>query len=274
MAKNQTKTASKKSETKTESKASEVKPQVEKAAKKSAAAAPVKEETKIEPKPQVERKARSTSQAVVIAMLATFLFCLITVLIILFCTGIIKFSSGEQNNNNETSVDEKNGDDQKDNGDDGKDSSPQPETDGGGVKDNPYPEPTAKNGKKVEVGDLEFYLPYKFKAGGKNKDGAYTYNLEDDDGWAQVLVYAEKSSLTPTKYLQKISSYLEVTDSNYKMNGTSWVQAENAVALAYATKLDGKIYAVYYSVKLDSTATSEAMQMIPKTLYMKKIEQD
>jgi hypothetical protein len=49
---------------------------------------------------------------------------------------------------------------------------------------------------------------------------------------------------------------------------------ENANALAYATKLDGKIYAIYYSVKLDSDATGEAMQMIPKTLYMKKVERE
>ena len=55
------------------------------------------------------------------------------------------------------------------------------------------------------------------------------------------------------------------------MNGTTWVQGENATSLAYATELDGTVYAVYYAVKLDSNSTAEAMSMIPKTLYMSKI---
>ena len=58
---------------------------------------------------------------------------------------------------------------------------------------------------------------------------------------------------------------------NYPMNGTTWVQAENGTSLAYATRLEDKIYAVYYVVKLDSDDTAEAMQMIPKTLYMARI---
>ena len=69
----------------------------------------------------------------------------------------------------------------------------------------------------------------------------------------------------------KISPYLEITDKSYVMNGTNWVVGENGNSLAYATELDGIIYAVYYNVKLDSDDTAEAMQMIPKTLYMKKI---
>ena len=117
-------------------------------------------------------------------------------------------------------------------------------------------------------------MPSGFKAGGKNSDGAYTYNLTDDDGWAQVVVYAEKSSLSPEKYLLAKSPYLDITDDDYDMNGTEWVQGESGSMLAYATELDGKNYAIIYTVKLDSNATSEAMSMIPKTLYMKKIYKD
>lgn len=203
---------------------------------------------------------KSNTQTIVITVLATVLACFIIVLAVLLCTGVIKFSSNGNEGNQPVAT--KPDDDKK---------IPTDVDDDDTIIDNPYPKVTVK-GNLVEVDDLEFYLPYAFKAGGKNKDGAYAYNLENDDGWAQVLVYAEKSSLSPTRFLNKISSYLDITDEDYEINGTEWVQAENASILAYATKLDGKIYAVYYAVKLDSDTTSEAMQMIPKTLYMKKIE--
>ena len=88
------------------------------------------------------------------------------------------------------------------------------------------------------------------------------------------MVCAEKTNLSPEKYLAKIAPYLEINDEDYDFNGTDWTVGENANSLAYATKIDGKVYAIYYNVKLDSNATSEAMQMIPKTLYMSKIYAD
>lgn len=210
------------------------------------------------------RKTGSSTQSVVIAVLATALGCFVLVFAILALTGVIKFGgdSTPAGGNSTTTTDTTGG------------------TSGGGsgssdsgekIIQNPNPKVSVHDATHVEVGDLEFYLPDDFEAGGKNADGAYTYNLVDDDGWAQVLVFVEKTNLSPEKYLGKISSYLDITDDDYQMNGTSWVQGENASALAYATELDGTVYAVYYSVKLDSDDTAEAMSMIPKTLYMNKV---
>ena len=223
--------------------------------------APAKVETKPEVKP-AEASSKGSGQAVAIAILATALVFILLTFTVLLATGVIKF--GSNNAPVAENVD--------DNGD--SDGSTIKSDDGaksGDIIDNPHKQIREQDATLAHVGDLEFYLPEEFEAGGKNKDGAYTYNLTDDDGWAQVLVYAEDTSLSPSAYLNKISSNLDITDRNYKMNGTSWVQAENANALAYATKLGDKVYAVYYAVKLDSDATSRAMQMIPKTLYMKKI---
>ena len=69
---------------------------------------------------------------------------------------------------------------------------------------------------------------------------------------------------------QQVQPVQQPTQTN---NGLIWVQGETGNILAYATKLDGKVYAVIYTVKLDSDTTSEAMSMIPKTLYMKRIYQ-
>ena len=218
-------------------------------------------ETKTQKHGDTKNTPNKNTQTIAIAVLATALACCIITFAILLCTGVIKFDNGTKDRDETTTakLDGKKHGHSRNEDDD--------------LIDNPNPRVTAK-GNLVEVDDLEFYLPSAFKEGGKNKDGAYTFNLENDDGWAQVLVYAERSSLSPEKFLNKISSYLDITDDDYEMNGTEWVQAENASALAYATKLDGKIYAVYYSVKLDSDTTGEAMQMIPKTLYMKKIERE
>ena len=205
----------------------------------------------------------SNNQSIIIAVLATVLVCFILVFGILLATGVIRFSGDNDTpDKNGTNLpgDDRGSGDKRTSG-----------TDTRKLIDNPNKRVTVKDSTLVSVKDLEFYLPDDFQAGGKNDNGAYTYNLVDDDGWAQVLVYAEKSSLTPEKYLMKISPYLDITDTNYRMNGTTWVVGENANALAYATELDGMIYAVYYNVKLDSEETGEAMQMIPKTLYMKKI---
>ncbi|MBR3248453.1 hypothetical protein IKF89_00245 [Candidatus Saccharibacteria bacterium] len=219
-----------------------------------------KKATPKETEPSKDNKA--STQSIVIAVLATVLVCLVLVFGVLLASGVIKFgNSGDTpgSGTEPTKVDNLNG---------GKTGGT---TTGSKIINNPNQRVTVKDSTLASVKDLEFYLPDDFKAGDKNNDGAYTYNLVDDDGWAQVLVYAEKSNLTPEKYLMKITPYLDITDTNYVMNGTHWVVGENANALAYATELDGMIYAVYYSVKLDSDDTSEAMQMIPKTLYMKKI---
>ena len=199
----------------------------------------------------------ASTQSIVIAVLVTVIVCGIIVFGVLLATGVIKFGDSGKGAPENTPAG------QVTPGTDNKTSKVVPNSIQRVAMNDDY--------TLASVGDLEFYLPDDFKAGGKNDDGAYTYNLVDDDGWAQVLVYAEKSNLTPEKYLMKISPYLDITDQNYVMNGTTWVVGENANSLAYATELDGKIYAVYYSVKLDSDETAEAMQTIPKTLYMKKV---
>ena len=238
-------------------------------------------EIKVEKAPEakkVEPAKKINGQAIAIAVLATMLGCIIVVFVALFATGVITFDSNAQNNDtiSADNTDQKDEQPDEDEDDDKKGGYYHGGTESGKTSENSiinnYYKQVKEDGTLAKVGDLEFYLPKQFKAGGKNKDGAFTYNLTNDDGWAQVLVYAERSSLTPAKFLSnRVSAYLDITDSAYKMNGTTWVQAENAYALAYATKLDGKVYAVYYSVKLDSDATSKAMQMIPKTLYMKRI---
>lgn len=224
---------------------------------------PVKVETKTS-----ETKSKGSGQTIAIIILAGVLVFTAIVFTVLFATGVIKVNNGdgpvaEEIDDDDDSDDNNRGSYRRKHNDD--------DTEKGDIIDNPNTQVKEDNATLVRVGELEFYLPRQFEYGGKNKDGATTYNLEDDDGWASVSVYSERSSLSPAAYLNKISSYLEVTDNDYQMNGTTWVQAETASTLAYATKLDGKVYAVYYAVKLDSDATAKAMQMIPKTLYMKKI---
>ncbi len=141
--------------------------------------------------------------------------------------------------------------------------------------DNPNPRVSVK-GKLVEINDLEFYLPYKFKEGnaaGGESESTHVYNLENDSGWATVTVYVEKTNKNPGEYLLSKSRFLELNNSEYYINGQSWVEAENGSSLAYATRHGDYVYAIIYTVKLDSETTSEAMSMIPKTLYFKKIYQ-
>lgn len=206
--------------------------------------------------------ANSNGKTIAIAILATILGCFVLMFVVLALTGVIKFGGTNSNTENTKVTTENGGGDTTGNG----------TTSTNGLIENPNKR-VAVNGNLVEIDDLEFYLPKNFKAGDKTSDGAYTYNLVDDDGWAQVLVYAENSSLTSSKFLLEKSPYLDITDTDYEMNGTSWVQGETGSILAYATELDGKNYAVIYTVKLDSNTTSEAMSMIPKTLYMKRIHQ-
>ena len=213
-------------------------------------------------KTQAKKTKTNSTQAIVIAVLTTVIVCVVIVFAVLMAMGVIKFGGGDSGSG-ATSV-ENEGTGSSNSGNSTGDS-------GRKLVENTYPFVAVDDSIAAIVGDLAFYLPDEFDAGGKNADGAFTYNLTDDDGWAQVLVYAEKSDLTPQEFLLKIGPTLDITDMNYAMNGTGWVQGENANSLAYATRLEDKIYAVYYSVKLDSDATAEAMQMIPKTLYMGRI---
>ncbi len=225
-----------------------------------------KEAVKVESHDVKNSSNGDTGKTVTIAVLATALCCFVITFVVLVATGVIRFGGAESGAPG-TIVD----------GGDvtpgGKTEKPQTSTSDDEIITNPN-QRVKVNGVLAEVGDLEFYLPDEFEAGGKNQDGAYTFNLTDDDGWAQVVVYAEDTSLSPESYLLKKSPYLDITDDDYEMNGTEWVQGENGSMLAYATELDGKVYAVIYSVKLDSDTTSEAMSMIPKTLYMKRVYND
>ena len=230
-------------------------------------------EVPVEAKPRENgiAKGGDTGKTVAIAVLATALCCFVITFAVLAATGVIRFG-GAESGPSVAGGSSAAGGGSTASGSGGAET-PQITPSDDEIIDNPNPR-VKVNGVLAEVEDLEFYLPYEFEAGGKNTDGAYTFNLTDDDGWAQVVVYAEDTSLPPSSYLLKKSPYLEITDDDYEMNGTDWVQAENATMLAYATELDGKVYAVIYSVKLDSDATSEAMSMIPKTLYMKRVYND
>ena len=273
------KEASKKAPAKAEAK-TEVKPEVK---------AEVKPEVTTETKPEAKEaeapKAESSKgngQTIAIVILSAVLLFAVLVFTVLSITGVIKFGGGDNAPVAEKSdtKDEKD-DDDDDHKYDGRDSDDEPIDDDvdyspqkGDIISNPNKQVKENNATLVHVGELEIYLPRQFKYGGKNKDGALTYNLEDDDGWASVSVYSENTSLSPARYIKNISSYLEVTDTNYRVSGTSWVKAETASTVAYATKLKNKVYAVYYAIKLDSDATDKATSMIPKTLYMKEVIKD
>ena len=207
------------------------------------------------------------TQSVVIAVLATVIVCAVIVFVVLIATGVIKFGGGNSGSGTMSGGSSTGSDSGGSSGSGGSAG----ESGGRKLVENTYPLARVNDATAAIVGELTFYLPDDFDAGGKNNDGAFTYNLNDDDGWAQVLVYAEESDLSPQDFLLKIGPTLEITDMNYPLNGTTWVQAENGTSLAYATRLEDKIYAVYYVVKLDSDDTAEAMQMIPKTLYMARI---
>lgn len=213
-------------------------------------------------------KPKSQNQSIIIAVLITVV-ALMGIFIILILTGVIKLGA--------TTPDFKDTPGQFGGFDGGNpgDMGPGQNTgsDSTGLIDNPNPR-VKVNGKLFQVGNLEFYLPSKFEAASNNgKNGVYAFNLINDDGWATVTVYIEKTSQKPIDYLLSKSSTLEETDSDYEINGTSWVQAENGSMLAYATTYGDQVYAIVYAVKLDSDATSEAMSMIPKTLYFVKLYQ-
>ena len=136
--------------------------------------------------------------------------------------------------------------------------------------DNPNPRIT-RNAQFFEILNLEFYLPFEFKNVINNKKGIYEIKLQNDEGKAEVVVYVESTNMKVENYLKKRNSDLVITNTDYELNGTTWVEASNASTLAYATNFGSEIYAIFCNVELDSKATAGAMEMIPKTLYMKKL---
>ncbi len=136
--------------------------------------------------------------------------------------------------------------------------------------DNPNPRIT-RNAQFFEILNLEFYLPFEFKNVINNKKGIYEIKLQNDEGKAEVVVYVESTNMKAENYLKKRNSDLVITNTDYELNGTTWVEASNTSTLAYATNFGSEIYAIFCNVELDSKATAGAMEMIPKTLYMKKL---
>ena len=141
----------------------------------------------------------------------------------------------------------------------------------GELIENPNARVTVKGAQLVEVGDLELYLPKDFEASRANGNGKYVYNLSNDDGWADVKIYAEKTTADLLSYMQKKDSLLRITNSAYYMNGTSWAVMESGSSMAYGTRLGDMLYVVILNVKLESDATGDAEQMIPKTIRLKRI---
>lgn len=144
-------------------------------------------------------------------------------------------------------------------------------TDSGELITNPNARVSVKNATLVEVGDFEVYLPKKFVAARGNGNGKWVFNLTNDDGWADVKIYVEKTNVDLLTYMQKKDALLELTDSTYYMNGTSWAEMESGSSIAYGARLGDMIYVVVLNVKLESDATGEAEQMIPKTIRLKRI---
>ena len=144
-------------------------------------------------------------------------------------------------------------------------------TESGELVENPNARVVAKGAQLVEVGDFEFYLPKDFEAARGNGNGRFVYNLMDNDGWADVKVYAEKTTAELMSYMQKKDSLLRLTDATYYMNGTSWVEMQSGSSVAYGTRLGDTVYMVVLNIKLESDATDEASQMIPKTIRLKKV---
>ena len=177
-------------------------------------------------------------------VIVTLLVTLIAGVSVLIGTGVIKLGG-----NNEPEVEE--------------------ETDKELV-DNPFIRVSA-NGNLISIENLEFYLPYSFTKVSSNKSGEHHYVLDEVESQAEVVVYIERSTSDPQKYLKKKDSSLTVTNQSYTVNGFSWLEASSESGLAYVGNFGNEMYAVICKVKMDSSATVEAMKMIPKTLYMKKI---
>ena len=218
-----------------------------------------KETKKVEEPKKVEKEAEkptknSSTQSIVIAVLITLLVCVVLTVGILLLTGVLKFGETggrpTEQNNISSNTEPTN-----------KPSDGRAGTTPGGV--------TCYSDTRAQIYDLEFCLPKNFEEGDRGKDGAWTYNLLNDDGWAEVHAYFMKSSRTPTQFINYLSSNLKVVDQNYTVNGTTWVRAEAGDYMeAFAAQSGDYLYAVFYSIKLDSDTTKEAWKMIPETLVI------
>ena len=136
--------------------------------------------------------------------------------------------------------------------------------------ENPYTR-VKRNAQFFEILNLEFYLPFEFKNVINNKKGIYEIPLHDDTGKGEVVVYVEKTNMKAEDYIKKLDNNLKITNYSHTVSGTSWVQADNATTLALATNFGSEIYAIVFSVEMSSKATESAMEMIPKTVYMKQL---
>ena len=216
----------------------------------------------------------SQKQTVIISVLATVLGCVVIFLVIAFATGMIGFNNNGQANNmagggadgGDTSADGS--------GDHG--SSGGQADNGSQLIDNPNPKVEVKTGNKVSVGNLEFYLPKHFEMGsqaGGGTESETVYNLVNDDGWADVRIYVEKTNKDARDYLLSKNSRFEIDQDAWVINGWSWSTASAAKGgiQAWATNYGDYVYAIILTVKLESDQSNEAAMMIPKTLYFTKI---
>lgn len=198
---------------------------------------------------------KTSAQPIVIAVLSTVLICAILAVVILFATGTIRISGGNSTGNSATTDAGSTGGNAPKN-EQKNDTTPAGTTVGG---------VTCYDDTRVQVGNLEFCLPDDFKYGATS-GGVYSYNLVDDDGWAEVKVYAEKTSQTPTQFITNLSSNLKVTNQNYTLNGATWVRAEAGdYMLALSTRKGELVYTIFFTVKLDSDDTREAWNKILTT---------
>lgn len=214
----------------------------------------------------------SQKQIVIISVLATVLGCVVIFLIIAFAMGMIKFNSNDgQAGGDATSGIVAGGGSGANGGSNGGSVD-----NGGQLIDNPNPKVEVKTGNKVSVGNLEFYLPKHFKKGSEAGGGSeleVVYNLVDDDGWADVRIYVEKTGKDARDYLLSKNSRLTIEQDAWVINDWSWstaYAAEGAIQ-AWATNYGDYVYAIILTVKLDSDQSNEAVMMIPKTLYFTKI---
>ncbi len=228
--------------------------------------------SKSENKKSTKGEGASQKQIIIISVLASVLSCVVLFLIIAFATGMIKFGGAEQDNiaggatGGVTS-----------NAAGGSTGGAGTTTDGGaGMMDNPNPK-VKVNGNLVSVENLEFYLPKHFEKGseaGGGSESETVYNLVNDDGWADVKIYVEKTEKDARDYLLSKNSNLTIEQDAWVVNGWSWstAYAAKGAIQAWATNYgEDYVYAIILTVKLDSDESNEAAMMIPKTLYFTKI---
>ena len=214
--------------------------------------------------------AKNQTQSIVIAVLATAIVFILIIFGVLLATGVIKFGNDMATDpNHAISNTEPTDNNSYNTGNSGKSSTSSKSPSSAGTTENGA---ECYNGTRVQVERLEACLPRNFTEGNRANDGAYTYNLTNDDGWAEVHAYFLKTSRTPTQFINYLSSNLKVTNQNYTVNGITWVRAEAGDYMqAFATKSGDYLYAIFYTIKLDSDSTREAWKMIPQTITLSNL---